>query len=77
MPYVSFVERRGIALGEARGSARLLRCLLERRFGLLPSDTLAQLEGADAERLMAWSERVFDARTLAEVFVDDPRLVHG
>ncbi|WP_295588390.1 cytosolic protein [uncultured Lamprocystis sp.] len=81
MPYVSFVERRGIELGEARGevrgSARLLRGLLERRFGSLPPDALARLDDADVERLMAWSERVFDARTLAEVFVDDPRVNQG
>ena len=84
MPYVSFVERRGMALGEARGMAlgeargelrgiaRLLRDQLETRFGSLPPDLLARLEAADADRLMAWGARVFTARTIAEVFAENP-----
>ena len=70
MPYVSFVERRGIALGEARGSARLLRGQLEGRFGPLPAEVLERLERADIERLMAWGGRALEARTLEEIFTD-------
>jgi len=76
MPYVTFVERRGEARGEARGevrgSARLLRGLLQQRFGPLSPEVSARLEAADVERLIAWGERVLDARTLADVFAADP-----
>ena len=68
MPYVTLEERRG----EARGSARLLRGLLEQRFGPLPPEVPTRLETAEVDRLLAWGERVLDARTLADVFVDDP-----
>ena len=75
MPYVSFVERRGIAVGEARGevrgSIRLLRGLLEKRFGALPPDALERLESADVDRLIVLAERVFEAHTLDELFADD------
>ncbi|WP_295427114.1 hypothetical protein [uncultured Thiodictyon sp.] len=70
MPYVSYVERRGEARGVAIGIARLLRGQLETRFGSLPPEALARLEGADVDRLMAWGERVFDARTLTDANAD-------
>jgi hypothetical protein len=73
MPYVSYVERRGEARGQVRGAALLLRGLLEQRFGTLPANMVERLEQADAERLMAWSQRILDARTLDTVFAEDPR----
>ena len=72
MPYVSFVERRGQARGEARGAALVVRDLLEQRFGTLPPEIAEPLERADPERLLAWSRRVRDAGSLAEVFAEDP-----
>ena len=74
MPYVSFVERRGQALGEAlgeaRGAASVPRGQLERRFGPLPAETIERLERAEPDVLLAWSLRVLDARSLDEVFAD-------
>jgi hypothetical protein len=44
----------------------LLR-LLARRFGELPEDKRKQIESADAETLLEWSERVLTANSLDEV----------
>ena len=45
---------------------------LERGAFPLPEATLAHLAAADAETLGLWAERLLDARTLDEVFRDDP-----
>jgi hypothetical protein len=45
----------------------LLR-LLTLRFGVLPQSARAQVESADADTLLRWSERVLTASTLDEVF---------
>lgn len=66
MTYVTSVERRG----ELRGTARLLRGQLERRFGTLPPEVITRLEAADVDRLMVWGERVIDAPTLDAVLAD-------
>ncbi len=72
MPYMSFVERRGQARGVAHGVALVLRGQMEQRFGPLSAETLERLDQAEPERLMAWSLRVLDARSLDEVFAEDP-----
>jgi len=68
MPYLSFVERRGEQIGEARGVARLLRTQLEQRYAPLPAEVIKRLEQADAVQLMRWGTRIADARSLDEVF---------
>jgi hypothetical protein len=74
MPYLSFVERRGLErgeeIGEQRGVRRVVRGLLERRFAPLPEDVVARLEQADVDQLMAWSERVAEAPSLEAVFAE-------
>jgi hypothetical protein len=67
MPYVSFVERRG----QVRGAGLVVRGLLEQRFGPLPESVLDRLDQADADQLVAWGQRVLDARTLDEVFAGE------
>jgi hypothetical protein len=47
----------------------LLR-LLRRRFGELPPEVVERVRQGDDERLLIWSERVLDARSLAAVFED-------
>lgn len=54
--------------GQQEGEARLLLRLLTRRFGELPADTVTRIQRADLPQLEAWSDRVLDARSLAEVF---------
>jgi len=48
--------------------AEILLKHLGLRFGRLSAATQARVQGATAEQLDAWVERVLTARTLAEVF---------
>lgn len=60
--------QKGRQEGQQEGEARLLLRLLTRRFGELPADTVTRIQRADLPQLEAWSDRVLDARSLAEVF---------
>jgi hypothetical protein len=57
-------ERKGRRLGEVN----LLRRLLERRFGLLPSWVDERLEQASEAQLEHWADRVLECATLEGVF---------
>jgi len=84
MPYVTSVERMGIEKGIQQGlqqgrqegiqqgEVALLRRLLVRRFGSLPSWAAQRLEQASLEELERWADRVLDAPTLADVFAMEP-----
>jgi hypothetical protein len=50
-----------------QGEAKVLIRLMTRRFGELPDATLREIESADADTLLQWSERVLTAQTLDEV----------
>ena len=54
--------------GRREGEAEMLLRLLRLRFGTLPPDAVARVQGADPETLLHWSERVLMAATLEEVF---------
>ena len=58
----------GLETGLQKGEAALLTRQLQRRFHHLPNDYLTQIEQADADTLLLWGERIFDAATLEEVF---------
>ena len=66
--YITSVERIGIAWGRVEGEYRLLKRLLEHRFGVLPHWVSERLEGAKEDELEAWSEAVLTAPTLEAVF---------
>ena len=53
--------------GRQEGEAQILTRLLARKFGELPVDIRRQVESADSERLLLWSERVLTATSLEEV----------
>ena len=80
--YVTSVERIGMAKGIAKGreegrvegESRLLRRLLERRFGVLPEWASEQLTSASEKDLEAWGEAVLTAPTLEAVFSETNRL---
>ena len=57
---------------EARseGVRSVLLRQLRTRFGELPAASVARIEAADIADLERWSDRVLDARTLAEVLGD-------
>jgi putative YhgA-like transposase/uncharacterized protein DUF4351 len=54
--------------GRRDGEAALLVRLLEFKFGTLRPEDYARIDAADAERLLAWGERVLTAESLDEVF---------
>ena len=43
---------------------------LGRRFGSLSAETLSRLDNANQQQLEAWADRILDARTLEEVFLE-------
>jgi len=60
----------GMLKGRAEGKADLLVRQLRRRFGTLPDHVEHRVRSVETDLLDAWSERIFDARTLEEVFAD-------
>lgn len=59
---------KGLAEGEAKGEARLLSRVLEKRFGELPGSVRQRISAADVASIDAWVERVLDAPDLQSVF---------
>jgi flagellar biosynthesis/type III secretory pathway protein FliH len=59
--------QQGMRQGMQQGEARVLVRLLQSKFGELPEARRQQIESADAQTLLEWSERALTARTLEEV----------
>ncbi|MGM0813557.1 MAG: DUF4351 domain-containing protein [Pseudomonadota bacterium] len=59
---------RGVKRGIRQGEAQMLLRQLSLRFGNLPQSARDQVESADADALLQWSERILTASTLDEVF---------
>ena len=66
---VGIVE--GRVEGRLEGESKLLKRLLERRFGALPAWAIEKLSGASEQTLEAWGEAVLTASTLEAVFNTD------
>ena len=60
----------GVRKGREEGEAALLLRILERRFGPLPINVKHRIASTDAETLLIYGERVLDAQSLDEIFVD-------
>ncbi len=60
--------KKGRQEGRQEGEAIFLLRLLERKFGRLDLQTRERVQGADAERLLDWGERVLTAERLEDVF---------
>ena len=56
------------ARGEARGVRRVLAMMLKLKFGPLPAEVTLRVENAKLDELNVWSDRILEAKTLAEVF---------
>ncbi len=54
--------------GEQSGEAKVLRRLLQKRFGPLSDDVLIRLQAASIDELELWLDRALDADSLAGVF---------
>jgi hypothetical protein len=66
----TFAERfreQGIQQGMQQGEARVLVRQLKSKFGKLPEERRRQIESADTQTLLEWSERVLTAQSLEEV----------
>ncbi|MFM9726313.1 hypothetical protein ACKI1L_37950, partial [Streptomyces scabiei] len=55
-----------------QGKSELLLLWLRQRFSLVPEPVEAMIRAADHARLDRWSDRIFDARSLDEIFEPDP-----
>jgi hypothetical protein len=58
----------GRAEGRARGRVEMLLHLVAARFGDLPADLRARVQSGRSEDLDRWADRVFEAKSLADVF---------
>jgi protein involved in sex pheromone biosynthesis len=65
---VDELQENGEVHDRRAGAAAYLSRLLEMKFGDLDDDARGRLAGADFERLLAWTDRMLDAETLADVF---------
>ncbi len=57
----------GEAKGEAKGELKVLRAMLNKRFGDLPAWAQERMEQASTDQLETWSLRLLDAASLDEV----------
>jgi hypothetical protein len=53
-----------------KGESLVLQRLLVKRFGTLPSTLLTRIAAADRAQLELWCDRVLDAATLDDVFIN-------
>nr|VFK61618.1 MAG: conserved hypothetical protein (putative transposase or invertase) [Candidatus Kentron sp. UNK]VFK70450.1 MAG: conserved hypothetical protein (putative transposase or invertase) [Candidatus Kentron sp. UNK] len=60
----------GEAKGEAKGEVKLLLRILPRRFGPLPIEISERIHGADASTIETWADRVWDAKSLEDIFLE-------
>jgi len=56
--------------GMEKGESLVLQRLLVKRFGTLPSTLLTRIAAADRAQLELWCDRVLDAATLDDVFIN-------
>jgi len=75
MRYINSVQRMYMekfrAEGVVTGEVKVLKKLLEKRFGSLPTWAIDKLENAAEQELDTWSESILSAETLMAVFDND------
>lgn len=62
--------QRGMQRGKLQGEQVMLTQLLQRRFPFLNARYEDRIKNARSEELLLWSERIFDAKSVEEVFED-------
>ncbi|MBF0135967.1 MAG: DUF4351 domain-containing protein [Magnetococcales bacterium] len=78
MPYISSVERIGMEIGRQdglkeglkEGAAVVFLRLLQRRFGPLSVSIHDTVKSADIASLELWSDKIFDAKSIEEIFAN-------
>ena len=63
-------EKRGRKIGMQEGQVAVLTRQLNHRFGVISPFYLKRIEQASLETVLIWSERLLDATSIQEVFVD-------
>jgi len=66
--YIEQGREQGIEQGKRQGEAEFLLRLMERKFGPADVKVRQQIQEADAEQLLEWSERILTAETPEAVF---------
>ena len=61
-------RKEGRKEGRQEGEAQMLLRLLRLKFGVLPEEVQRRIESAEADALLALSERVLTANSIDEVF---------
>ena len=61
---------KGLEQGRTQEGRRLLLKLLTLKFGPLPPEAVARVQGADLARIERWSEQILAADSLAAVFIE-------
>ncbi|QEP43451.1 DUF4351 domain-containing protein [Ectothiorhodospiraceae bacterium BW-2] len=51
-----------------QGEANILIRQLKTKFGMVPGETMARIEQADADTLLRWSERILTAEKPEDLF---------
>jgi len=59
---------KGIQKGMQKGAVQLLLRQLEKKFGTIPNKFILQLQQANEEQVLLWSENILSAQTLGDVF---------
>jgi hypothetical protein len=67
---VDELQENGEGYDRRDGTAKYLEGLLAKKFGPLDDASRARLAGADFDTLLAWTDRMLDARSLQDVFRD-------
>ena len=60
--------QQGFQRGTLEGERALLKRLLTRRFGEVPSQCFERIENADADSLLKWSDNIIDAKAPEDIF---------
>jgi hypothetical protein len=63
-------KQEGIQEGRQEGEAMILLRLLQLKFDAVPEAARRRIESADAQTLLAWSERVLTAENIEQVIAD-------
>ncbi len=59
---------RGMQQGMQQGARQVLVRQLKRKFGDLPPDIMSQIDQADEEQILQWSDYILTAHTLGDIF---------
>jgi hypothetical protein len=64
------LREKSLQEGRQEGEARIVLRQLRLKFGPLEPDVEERVRTAEADRLLAWSERILTAESLRDVFRD-------